>query len=89
MKNARFLAFAAILSALCSCASLDPSPPPNPAPEPAKAYLVRELGEDGKMQREWTVSSYQHTFFPRRITFKDDSGQTVTLTKSFEVLPVR
>lgn len=84
MTTLRNIAFAAILSILCACGT---TPTPEPVQPQVSSYLVRELDENGKTAREWKTDAYQHTFFPRKITFKDKDGNPVTLTKSFEVIP--
>lgn len=83
-QKARFLAFAALLSALCSCASIQPDPPPQPPP--AGSYVVYRLSDTGKRVESWEVTTYRYTMFPRAVEFTDASGQPVKLTRSFEIV---
>lgn len=91
MKPLLNLTLAALLSVLSACASITP-PEPNPSPQPSPVqptglYAIHELDQNGKVIREWTVTTYRHTMFPRSVTFTDSStGKTVTLTGSFEIL---
>lgn len=89
MKPTLLFAFAALLSGLCSCASVTPPAPdplPPPAPMPAIGqYVIHEVDENGKTLRRWDVDRYEHNFFPRWVKFRDATGQTVTLTDSFEI----
>lgn len=92
MKVTNF-AFSALLSALCSCASITP-PTPDPSPQPVPEqkdgpWLVRELDKDGRNVREWEVMTYRHTLFPRSVSFTDSTGQPVKLTESFEIVEKR
>lgn len=94
MKTALYFAFLALLSALCSCASITPPPTPDPTPQPIPVqptgfYVIRELNQDGKMVREWGVDNYRHTLFPRSVSFVDGQGKTVKLTGSFEIQPAK
>lgn len=90
MKTLLKLTLVAVLSALSACASLtqkdcDPSPEPYPV-QPTGLYAIHELDQNGKTVREWTVTTYRHTLFPRSVSFKDEEGKQVTLTGSFEIL---
>jgi hypothetical protein len=90
MKTLLKLTLVAILSVLSACASItppepDPSPQPSPV-QPTGLYAIHELDQNGRSVREWTVTTYKHTLFPRSVSFKDEKGIVVTLTGSFEIL---
>lgn len=90
MKTIAYFAFVALLSALCSCASISPPPAPDPAPDPVPVqngtYVVRELDQNGKVVQEWETPSYRYRFFPKSVEFMDGTGQVVRLFESFEIV---
>lgn len=92
MKTPIQIAFSALLSVLCSCASVTP-PTPDPAPQPVPVQptglsAIHELDQNGKVVREWTVTTYRHTLFPRSVSFTDGNGKPVRLTESFEIIKI-
>lgn len=88
--KARFFAFAALMSILCSCAGTTDPVQPNPLPKPSPGqfqgpWLIHQLDDNGRTVQTWEVSAFRYSMFKRTVEFKNTAGQTIRLTRSFRV----
>ena len=87
----RFLAFAALLSVLCSCAGVNEpvTPPPAPHPSPGQfqgPLVILEKGTNGEVLRQWEVKSCRYWMFPPTVEFVDSAGNAQRVTGSFQIV---
>lgn len=59
---------------------------PEPIPVQTGVYWIRELDDQGRLLREWEVTKFKYTMFPKVVEFLDDQGDVVRLAKSFQIV---